>query len=139
MFQVEVMRPIFYMHKPLASVLEWTRAITCIKFGKPKYGAPQGSVLGSLLFRIYLNELPNAITFSQPLHFADNTYLLNIQNIISRSTTYWVKVILFKTKQKACHTEFNLKFHKTTLHRTNYIRYLAINILNIEIEYWNLK
>ena len=47
------------------------------------YSVPQGSVLGPLLFLIYIGDLHNAIKCSQPLHFADDTCLLNIQSKIS--------------------------------------------------------
>ena len=47
-------------------------------------GATQGSVLGPLLFLLYINDLNQAIKFCKVHHFADDTNLLCLGNSIKK-------------------------------------------------------
>ncbi len=48
-------------------VLSDSKPISC--------GIPQGSILGPLLFQIYINDLPRSLEYSSPRMFADDITL----------------------------------------------------------------
>jgi hypothetical protein len=69
---------------------------------KIKYGVPQGSILGPLLFLVYINDLPKAVEHKAvPILFADDTIILftrpsNIQtqsdlNLVFEQQNNWFK------------------------------------------------
>ena len=53
-----------------------------------KYGVPQGSVLRTLLFILFINDLHKEVGFSTVHHFADDTNMLAIEKSLKQMNRY---------------------------------------------------
>ena len=113
-----------------------------------EFGVPQGSVLGPLLFLIYINDLHQAIKFCTTRHFADDTNLLINNNSLKqikkhlnldlRKLCNWLRankislncskteLIIFRNPKKQINYDPKIKINGKKLVPSQSVKYLGI-------------
>ena len=117
---------------------------------KVTYGIPQGSILGPLLFLLYINDLNTAIKIGSIRHFADDTNLIiknnpakkltRDLNMELRSLSKWLmankislntsktELIIFRSKWKKIDYDIKIKMNGKKLIPSPFVKYLGLYI-----------
>ena len=115
-----------------------------------KYGVPQGSVLGPLLFMLFINNLHRNVEFSTVHHFADDTNMLLSEKSLKKLNRHinrdlklvveWIRakklslntsktdLIIFKSRNKKNTKHLNFRISGQKIQPTSQVKYLGVTL-----------